>query len=353
MRFTVPAGVNPPETPRPYWLDRLRAPRGETFPAAAAIEFSDRCGQRPLGTGGALRRRRVHIRPLGRQGRAPASPARLVLAGPNALLAVRTDRPTRVASLEVPVPSAHTGHAALSGAAGIRTIPLRRSCLPCSPHRYRELPGQPPLRSFACHPGEAFGHHAWMSPVAGHHGIAARSDASHTRESRDRGLVGVGLSRRRSWDSALRSVAPARGSPDVSARPRPPAVIPNVHPDGFVGGSAVAIQSNELTENSDRRSIKDAQNRLLGFIPAGNPCRRRHHCRPTADTAMGFGLSQVLGHPEGCDQAFSKVTWSVSLRSRRKAPIRSWAWSNTSRWSGTGCCRRHLIAAGPSAYSWG
>lgn len=69
-----------------------------------------------------------------------------------------------------------------------------------------------------------------------------------------RSLVGVVQPRRRSWDSALRSFAPACRWPGVPACPNPPAVAPNVHPDGFSSGDRPSVASVARSHRIDSQS---------------------------------------------------------------------------------------------------
>jgi len=89
-----------------------------------------------------------------------------------------------------------------------------------------------------------------------------------------RGLVGP------SWPDGAPGVVPfavfllPAGDPGVSACSGPPAVVLSVHPDRFhreIGRpTRLPMPPTKL-----QRLITDVQNRLLGFLPAGNPFRRQ------------------------------------------------------------------------------
>lgn len=133
--------------------------------------------------------------------------------------------------------------------------------------------------------------------------------------------------RRRSWGSALRSVAPARRWLGISARPGPRVVIPNVRPDRFHQETS-RFPSRTLSllvlcarRAPTRRPVTDIQNRLLGFVPAHSPHLARRapasgHSFSThkADTALGLASCRFPGHPIGCAQAALDAAWAASFR---------------------------------------
>jgi len=152
------------------------------------------------------------------------------LAARRAVLSVARQARTG-ASREVHSPTALTGHAALSGAAGLRTIPLRRWP--------RERPGRSGVPISRC-TGLALAvlrsAREAASAMVGRRPRRLPSGLHRRRSGRDATQPAGKLlvawpgtdeyrSRRRSWGSSLRSVGPVRGWPGVSARPRPPAVF--------------------------------------------------------------------------------------------------------------------------------
>ena len=256
------------------------------------------------------------------------------LAGPSVYAFARQAGPG--ASLEVPLPSALAGHAALSGAgccrdqcgrtlASIRTIPLQRLG-----------PSQPAGRSLrhvshrtvrSC--GLSLRNAAQVAMDSGRVIAARRRSAlllaARVGPSFDRlrGLVGIS-SRRHSWDSALRSLAPARRLGRCFHRQSPTCRLSGRPPRSFLllGGSAVDADSPPYLYGTANRRRPDPAS---GFLPACNPYPVDRSSG--ADTALGFWpLSGLRAPSDGCGRTHLDPVRSISLwRPIVMVPIRSWA----------------------------
>jgi hypothetical protein len=263
----------------------------------------------------------------------PASPARPFARR------FRAGRPGRDASREVCFPTAHAGHAAPSGAAGLRTIPLRRSGSCCAAFG-ENTPLPAARRAFALavfrlasivdlsdglvvrgrllsrrvrwrlrtppDPGHAppdFRSAGGVPlPAIGCFVALPESGARRTAHCR---YDAAARYRRRSWASPfavlLLPAGPRRFRPGL-----PPAVSRTIHPGLFSRGAGAGVR---LSSSAGRGRSP----RLLGFVPAGNPFRRllagfRRPRLPWAFSSLRFvdrrlwrvgaaSCSDVIGNP--------------------------------------------------------
>jgi len=116
-----------------------------------------------------------------------------------------------------------------------------------------------------------------------------------------------------------------------SACPNPPAVGLNVHPDRFhreIGRSVLLPNTPTEIGRPDHGRSESAP----GLCPCRQSVPPSHTELMAADTALGFVLFQVFGHPpmDACKQR-STIAWAISLRIPPPAPFRSWAFLGQTR----------------------
>lgn len=129
------------------------------------------------------------------------------------------------------------------------------------------------------------------------------------------GLVGSSLTRRRSWGSVLRSFAPARRWPSVVRLPEPTCRCPERPSRSFSSGDRPICTAAQYTHRQSNGPITDVQNRLLGFAPAGNPCRHRKQGlrRPILPWTLASFRSSDIRLWMRLTQR-STIAWAISLR---------------------------------------
>ena len=331
LRFAAVGGEFRPWRLRPYRLGRARPVAAGTrrgLPPSRRFMVRD-LRRPPPWLGGALQRLvRGRFHDPAPSPRPSSDPRRHpCVAGPivaRRLCAFRAGRPGRDASPEVCFPTAHAGHAAPSGAANLRTIPLRRSGpIPSPPWREHSIAGRPTgLRPCGFTPGverqslgrprrprtivvEARTLRLGRRPIRVMHRLIFRSNGGVPLPA-----VGCFVA----WpefvacSTALRpcdTAAPSGGAHGIRPSqcfscPRdrsvfrpglPPAVFRTFHPGLFSRGAGRRCSVESLAAGRGRPP------RLLGLVPAGNPFRRLLAEISAAETALGFVLSQVCGTP--------------------------------------------------------